>query len=1084
MVALLHFFHFCFQIIVRPQNAEVLIYEFTNIVYLHFLTFMGNKTWLVALSLLALSQPGKIFAEHTNAVNAAVALQQAKEKVVTGEVSDDTGPVIGASVRVQGTTNGTITDIDGKFSLKVRIGQVLEVSFIGYEDKKIVYKGEQNLKVRLSENVTQLQEVQVIAYGTTKKVTVTGALSSVKSDEIMKSPVASVANALSGKIPGLSSVQSSGQPGADNAALYVRGVGSLSTSLSSPLCLVDGVERSFNQIDPNEIEDITVLKDASATAVFGVRGANGVILVTTKRGEKGKAKVSFSTSASVQTPTNIPEFANSYDYVKTYREAQLRDGVAEDKLTFTAEDLEGFRTQSDPLLYPSISWTDLLIDKSAWQTQHNLSISGGSDRARYFASLSAFTQDGLFHTFKNGHDKGFNYKRYNYRINMDINVTKTTLFKINLGGLLSTQTQPNYNNGVYTSLSYLYNNIYSAVPFSGAGLVDGKWIGSSKSIWGKFGELNDGLGSYYGKGYNTNTGNTVNFDFQLEQKLNFITKGLKFHAKGAYNSTVSYNKRREGRLDRYEAILVDGETVLKKTQEASTLGYSSSASKSRDWYLEGALNYQRDFGKHHVSGLAMYNQTMKYYYSSSGNYAGIARAYVGLVGRATYDYATRYLLDLSIGYNGSENFAEGKRFGIFPAGSIGWIVSEEKFMQPLKPYLSYLKLRASYGIVGNDQSDSRFLYLPDSYTLSTGSSNFGATANNALAGSKESKKGNPDVTWETSAKQNYGIDIHFFDSRLKMTFDYFIEHRKDILITRQINPGYLAITLPTVNMGKVDNKGYEITARWEDKIKNVRYYIGSSVSYAKNKVIFKDEIPSPYEWMCSTGRPVGQQFGYVTDGYFSVEDAANYAELKGKEGGIPNHGEGFSPKAGDVKYKDLNGDGKIDANDRSAIGYPTYPLLTGNVQAGISWKGLDFSMTWSGAFKTSRMVSSIYRYPFGTTGQSSLMKYMIEDAWTPEKGNSAKAPAISLSGSTTNNYQDSDLWLRDASYVRLKNIELGYSFPKSIVSKLKIGSLRLSVSGYNLLTFSDLDFCDPESNAEGNAYPLIKIVNFGLKVGF
>ena len=236
--------------------------------------------------------------------------------------------------------------------------------------------------------------------------------------------------------------------------------------------------------------------------------------------------------------------------------------------------------------------------------------------------------------------------------------------------------------------------------------------------------------------------------------------------------------------------------------------------------------------------------------------------------------------------------------------------------------------------------------------------------------------------------------------------------------------------------------------------------------------------------MCSTGRPVGQQFGYVTDGYFSVEDAANYAELKGKEGGIPNHGEGFSPKAGDVKYKDLNGDGKIDANDRSAIGYPTYPLLTGNVQAGISWKGLDFSMTWSGAFKTSRMVSSIYRYPFGTTGQSSLMKYMIEDAWTPEKGNSAKAPAISLSGSTTNNYQDSDLWLRDASYVRLKNIELGYSFPKSIVSKLKIGSLRLSVSGYNLLTFSDLDFCDPESNAEGNAYPLIKIVNFGLKVGF
>ena len=1037
---------------------------------------MKNKTWLFSPS-------GKAFAESYG----VEVTQQSKVKLVTGEVYDDQGPVIGATVMVKGTTNGQITDVDGKFSLRVPVGATIVVSFVGYEEKEIVYKGEERLRIPMSEDITQLQEVQVIAYGTTKKVTVTGALSSVGTDEILKSPVGSVGNALAGKVPGLSAVQSSGQPGADDATLYVRGVGSLSTGLSTPLCLVDGVERSFTQIDPNEIEDITVLKDASATAVFGVRGANGVILVTTKRGQEGKAKVTFSTSMSVQMPTKIPEFANSYEYATTYNQAQLRDGVSEDNLMFSDEMIEAFRTHSDPILYPDVDWTDLMIKNAAWQTQHNLTISGGSDRVRYFASLGVFTQDGLFETFHE-HDKGFKYNRYNYRINMDIDVTKTTTMQINLGGRLNQTTEPNYNNGTYTDISYLYDNIYSATPFSGAGIVDGRWITSSNTIFESFGTLNDGLGTYYGKGYNTTTGNTINFDFQLEQKLDFLTKGLKAHVKGAYNSGVSFNKRREGRPEEYEAVMgPNGEALVKKTAEQQTLGFKQTTGQSRDWYLEAAVNYQRDFGLHHVSALAMYNQTMKYYYSTSGSFQGIPRSYVGFVGRVTYDWNTRYLLDLSIGYNGSENFAEGNRFGTFPAGSIGWILSEEKFMQSLKPYVSYLKLRASYGIVGNDilsDKSQRFLYLPDSYVLSTGSYNFGAITNNSLSGSKESKVGNPDLTWETSAKQNYGIDLHFFDSRLKTTFDYFIEHRKDILISRQINPGYLAISLPIVNMGKVDNKGYEVTVRWEDRVRDFSYYIGTSWSYAKNKVIFKDEIPQPFEWMRETGRPVGQQFGYVTDGFFTEEDAARYEEVKGQEGGIPNHGEGFTPKAGDVKYKDLNNDGKIDANDVSAIGYPTYPLLNGNLQAGFTWKGFDFSMTWAGAFKTSRLVSNIYRVPFGQMGNNSLLKYMIDDAWTPEKGNSAKAPAISLTGSKTNNYMDSDLWLRDASYVRLKNIELGYSFPQSLLQRIKISSLRLSVSGYNLLTFTDLDFCDPESNPNGKAYPLIKVVNFGLKVGF
>lgn len=1042
-----------------------------------------HKTWLLTWALLSLALPKHALASNLTG-ESSVVLQQSKEKVVKGQVTDDSGPVIGATVKIKGTSVGAITDFDGNFSFKAQPGQTIEVSYIGYDTKTIVYKGESLLKIRIKESESQsLEEVQVIAYGAQKKVTVTGALTSIGSDEIMKSPVGNMANALSGKVPGLSSVQASGQPGSDGATLFVRGVGSLTTGLSSPLCLVDGVERSFTQIDPNEVEDITVLKDASATAVFGVRGANGVILVTTKRGTKGKAKISFSTSASVQLPTNIPEFANSYEYANAYNAAQLRDGVAEDKLMFSPEVIEKFRTGSNPVLYPSVSWTDLLIKNAALQSQHNISVSGGSDRVRYFASLGIFTQGGLFEIMHDN-DKGFSFNRYNYRINMDVDVTKTTTMKINLGGYLSSQTQPNYNNGSYTDIAYLFSDIYTAVPFSGAGLVDGKWVVASKQVFGSFGSINDALNTYYGKGYNTKTGNTLNFDFQIEQKLNFITKGLKFHAKGAYNSGITYTKRREGRPERYEPFIgVNGETLLKKTQERSALGFTQSTGMSRNWYLEAAFNYKRTFGKHHISGLAMYNQSMKYYPST---YPGIPHAVVGLVGRATYDYATRYMFDFSIGYNGSENFAEGKRFGTFPAGSIGWIVSEEKFWKPLKKVVSYLKLRASYGIVGNENTSdgSRFLYLPNSYSISSGSTSFGELTNNRLPGAKEAKVGNPNVTWETSAKQNYGIDIQFFDSRLKVTFDRFVEHRKDILISRKVNPGYLAINLPIINLGKVDNKGYEVSVKWQDKIRNVRYHVGTSWAYAKNKIIFQDEIPQPYEWMRSTGRPVGQQFGYITDGFFSDDDAANYAQLKGQEGGIPDHGAGFTPKPGDVKYKDLNGDGKIDANDVSAIGYPSYPLLNGNLQAGFSWKGFDFSMTWAGAFQTSRMLSNVYRQPFGPMGNWSIMKYMIADAWTPEKGNASTAPAISLTGSSTNNYQNSDLWLRDASYVRLKNIEVGYSFPKNITSKLHVGSLRLSASAYNLLTFSKLDFVDPETNASGRTYPLIKIVNLGLKVGF
>lgn len=407
-----------------------------------------KQVWLLTAS-LAFGQTAfssENFVKELDSVTSAIVQQN--RKTVVGTVSDNYGPVIGASVVVKGTTQGVITDLDGNFKLEVPVGATIVISYIGYKEKEIVYKGEAELNVQLNENVQELQEVQVIAYGATKKVTVTGAMSSITANDVLKSPVSSIGNALAGKMPGLSAIQTSGQPGGDDPTVYVRGVGSLNESMSQPLFLVDGVERSFFQLDPNEVEDITVLKDASATAVFGVRGANGVILVTTKRGQEGKAKVSFSTSFALQTPTRLPEFANSYEYAMAYNNAQLHDGYTEDQLSFKPEAIEAFRTHSNPIAYPDMDWMDYLVRNTALQTQHNMTISGGSQKVRYFASLGVFTQDGLFNCYQKDYDDNYSYNRYNYRLNLDIDLTKTTQFRMNMGGRVNDQAYSGRGRGI------------------------------------------------------------------------------------------------------------------------------------------------------------------------------------------------------------------------------------------------------------------------------------------------------------------------------------------------------------------------------------------------------------------------------------------------------------------------------------------------------------------------------------------------------------------------------------------------------------------------------------------------------------
>ena len=882
-------------------------------------SFMRNRKAFTTVLLFCTG----FIASHPLVVSAAdkvMAVQLIhQQQTIKGIVVDASGePVIGANVVVEGTTMGTITDFEGTFSISVPKNGKIKISFIGYKDQVLTPQSGKNLRVVLEDDSQMLGEVQVVAYGAQKKVSITGAISSMKGEDLLKTPAASMSNVLSGQITGISSVQYSGEPGADEADLYVRGIATWNNA--KPLIQVDGVEREFSQIDPNEVESITVLKDASATAVFGVRGANGVILITTKRGAEGKAKISFSTSAGVNLRTKQLEFANSYQYASYYNDLQVNDGGVP---TFTEEQLIKFRDHTDPILYPDINWIDYCMNKAAFQSQHNVNISGGTDRMRYFVSAGMFTQDGMFKQLAASDNFNFNYKRYNYRANLDFDATKTTLISVNIGGRIETKRTPESGE----DQNQLFRKLYWAVPFAGAGIVDGKRVVSNADYLPFTGS--DGLNSYYGKGFRSTTTNVLNVDLVLDQKLDFITKGLSFKLKGSYNTSYWTQKIASSSMAVYTPVLHDdGSIGYRKSGSDSQLSYSRNSNgegKSRDWYMEAALNYSRKFGDHNVTGLVLYNQSKRYY--PGGTYDDIPSAYVGFVGRATYDYKTRYMAEFNVGYNGSENFAPGKRYGLFPAGSIGWIVSEESFFKPLKKVINYFKVRASVGMVGNDNNgNNRFLYLPDAYILNDDGYFFGTNAGNKKPGAYEASKSNADVTWEKSVKQNYGIDFSILNEKLNISLDYFKENRRDILSSPDYMPGILGMVLPIMNVGKTENKGYEFQLKWNDKIgDDFRYWANFNLSFARNKIVYKNEIEKNEDWLYETGRTIGSRLIYKFWGYYDETAEARYQEEFGRP--IADHGLSLQP--GDAVFADLNSDGVIDGDDASRdLGYVDTPEYT------------------------------------------------------------------------------------------------------------------------------------------------------------
>lgn len=1062
-------------------------------------------------------------------------------KAVKGTVVDETGePVIGATVLVVGgsASQGTITDMDGNFSINVKPGQKLKITYIGYDESIVAAKEGMKVQMKTSGAVS-LNTVEVVAYGVQKKVTMTGAISCVKSDDLVRTSVGSVNNVLGGQLSGVTTVQYSGEPGDDAAEIFVRGKATWGDS--QPLIQVDGVERTMADIDPNEIESVTVLKDASATAVFGVRGANGVVLITTKRGSQGKAKISVSTSWTALSPTKMVEQASSLEYANFYNQMSENDywqtanlAVANGKYasleaymaekpfskSFSDAIIQKFATGSDPIRFPNTRWADYIMKDVTLQQQHNLNISGGTDRVKYFISTGYYSQDGLFKEFGANYDFGYQYHRFNYRSNLDLKATKTTTLSFNVAGNVSNADKPYTGSGA----AGLIKQIYYATPFSSPGIIDNKLVycttdytdGLKLPFVG-----GDGMG-YYGKGFMQTNINKIQMDLVLDQKLDFITKGLSFKAKGSYNSAYTISKQGNCQVATYNPLVqydeqgnviynADGTPYIVYRQNGNDTdpSYSASQGKARDWYLEGSFNYSRVFGKHTVNALMLYNQSKQYYYSNI-SYPDVPRSYVGLVGRVTYDYANRYMAEFNIGYNGSENFAPGRRFGTFPAGSIGWIISEEKFWKPISKIASFFKLRASWGLVGNDKTldKIRFMYLADpyitgSYGLVNNMSNWADTygylfgnaqsgtvqGTSSIAGAYESIKNNPDIGWEKAFKQDYGFDLYFFGDRFKTTFDYYREHRTDILVRDATVPSSIGFTMPYTNAGETKAWGWELSLGYNDKIgKNFRFWGKLNLSYNQNEIIEMKEEPQKNDYMLAKGHRIGARSMYKFWKYYEGEQTkAEYEQTFGTP--FPQQ-RITNLQPGDCVYVDLDGDGKIDPNDMTRDnGYTDDPEYMAGLTLGFNYKRLTFNMQLTGAWNVSRYITDVFRQPFycsSNTTQGGLLSYHVNNTWTPGVYESQDAlyPRATWANAEQN-YENSDLWEKDAKYLRLKTVSLSYDFINPTFKKIGMNKCEVTLSGYNLLTFTPYKWGDPETRASNApSYPLQRTYTISLNVGF
>ena len=1006
---------------------------------------------------------------------------------VSGTVMDQTGEtLIGATIREVGdNNNGTITDFNGKYTIKVsKKNAQLSVSYVGYEDQTVSVQGKTIVDIVLKTSEQTLEEVVVVGYGTQKKESVTGAITSVNQKVLKQTPVANITNALVGKVTGLTAIQQSGEPGYDGATIFVRGKATF-TGSTNPLILVDGVERSFGDIDANEIESVSILKDASATAVYGVRGANGVVLVTTKRGEVGAPKVSLTYSYGVQTPTRLTKYCDSYDVLTLFEEGLSNDGKSSQ---YTPETIAKYRDRSNPTyqyLYPNVDWTEELLKDNTGQMQANVNVSGGGSLFRYFVSVGYMNQDGIYkYSDMSEYNTNAKMERYNFRTNIDVDIRKDVKLMLNLGGIIQDLNFPG------TSASDLFYAIKTRLPY----------YYPMTNPDGSIAEYANSEGNPYAMltktGYAANKSTTLNATAGVTWDMSrLITQGLSLTARLSFDADNYRNVSRSRGYNAYKFSIAETETDLSKGTYANVrtgseaLGYGVTANGTRYTLLEAMLNYSRSFGEHNVTGLLMYNQSSKLI-DATDAIKGLPFRKQGIVGRVTYNYAGKYFGEFNMGYNGSENFAKGKRYGFFPSGAIGWIVSEEAFMQPLRKVISKLKLRASYGQVGNaNLGGRRFAYLStitDDYeTLNM--YKWGLDSSYGLTGMAEGEFAVQDLTWEIVNKMNLGVELGFLNGMIDLQLDYFDERRKDIFMPRESVPmtaGFMK--QPWKNFGKVTNQGVEVSLNVNKQFgKDLFVSLMGTFTYAHNEITEKDE-PSAVVGTnrAETGHPVGQLTGYIAEGLFTEDDFEDVSTGKLKEG-IPTQSFVGKLRPGDIRYRDVNGDGKVDVFDKSPIGGTKDPEIVYGFGLNMKYKDLDFGALFQGIGRSWNILGSSI-IPGANRGVTGNMFTNANDRWTVDNPSQNVFYPRLDDGINSNNNQPSTWWLRNMSFLRLKNIELGYSLPKNLWRNTTvISGIRLFVRGTNLLTFSKFDLWDPEvENNTGAAYPIMKSLSAGFEIKF
>lgn len=1000
---------------------------------------------------------------------------------ISGTVTDAAGEaLIGVSVTVKDAKGlGTITNIDGKYNIKIQQYHTLVFSYIGYKPVSVLVKGDKKvIDVQMSEEKTNaIDEVVVTGLGTQKKLTVTGAITNVDVSQMKQFPSSNFTNALAGNVPGIIAMQSSGQPGKSTSRFWVRGISTFGAS-SSAMILVDGFER--NNIDDLNIEDIesfSVLKDASATAIYGSKGANGVILITTKHGKAGKININVKGEASYNTRTITPKFIDAPTYANLLNEARVTRNLAPQ---YQPEELALIRSGLDPDFYPNVDWSKLLLKNGAMSYRADLSMSGGGNTARYFVSLSYVEDQGMYNTdetLRKKYDTNANYKRWNYRMNVDIDVTPTTIIKLGVSGNLNKRNSPGLGDQYLWSELFGFNALSSPVLYSN---------GYVPAYGNNIHQMNPWVSSTR-TGYNEEWDNNIQTNVTVEQKLDFITKGLSFTGRfgyDTYNSNHIYYRLWPA-MYRANSRDSQGNIIWDKLFEETSMSQTSGGDGSRHEFLEALLRWDRTFDKlHNFSAVSRFTQDERIQTRNIGTDIknSVSKRNQGLAGQLTYNYALRYFIDFNFGYNGSENFADHHRYGFFPAFSLAWNVAEEPLVKKALPWLNMFKLRYSWGKVGNDNM-GRFPYLYTlDYTPNIGY-NWGSNlTSGTIPGIHYTQMASPNVTWEVARKTDFGFDFVAFDNKFSLTMDYFHEKRTGIFIQRMFLPDITGLeSYPWANVGAVKSKGFDGNFQYKDHIGEINWTVRGNITYSKNTILERDEENNVYAYQYGKGYRVNQQRGLIALGLFR-----DYDDIRNS----PKQSWG-TVQPGDIKYKDVNGDGIVDDGDRVAIGATDTPSLIYGLGASVSWRGFDLNLHFQGAGKYTFLINSGAVNAFRDGRWGNILQGITDNRWissdisgTKETENpNAPYPRLSY-GYNLNNQQSSSFWLRNGRFLRLKNLDIGYTLPKPMVNTIHLESVRIYISGQNLITWSPFKLWDPEldSSQRGQIYPITRSFTAGIQI--